>query len=141
VAQSLGLADVAIAADATRALEIAGKVTQATDGALADLSFNCASLPGTEMATILSTRDDGEIYFFSMATDFSRRHAKRRKPVRMVMAMVTPAAELAAVLRKTLHYAFCAVASIQGPVCRTTERRKVHRNGSIHAGWETESLL
>jgi len=88
VAQSLGLADVVIAADATRALGVARQVTQATDGALADLSFNCASVPGTEMATILSTRDDGEIYFFSMATDFSRAALGAEgagKPVRMLM--------------------------------------------------------
>lgn len=86
--QSLGLADVVITADATRALEVAEKATQATGGALADLSFNCASLAGTEMATILSTRDDGEIYFFSMATNFSRAALGAEgagKPVRMVI--------------------------------------------------------
>lgn len=87
-ALSLGLADVAIAADATRALDVARQVSSATDGALADLSFNCASLPGTEMATILSTRDDGEIYFFGMATDFSRAALGAEgvgKPVRMII--------------------------------------------------------
>jgi L-erythro-3,5-diaminohexanoate dehydrogenase len=88
VAHSLGLADVATAADATHALEVARQVAQATGGALADLSFNCASLPGTEMATILSTRDDGEIFFFGMATDFSRAALGAEgagKPVRMVI--------------------------------------------------------
>ena len=87
-ALSLGLADVAIAADATYALEVARQVAQATNGALADVSFNCASLPGTEMATILSTRDEGEIFFFSMATDFSRAALGAEgagKPVRMVI--------------------------------------------------------
>ena len=88
VAQSLGLADVVIAADATRALDVARQVAQATSGALADLSFNCASLPGTEMATILSTREDGEIFFFSMSTDFSRAALGAEgagRPVRMVI--------------------------------------------------------
>lgn len=88
VAQSLGLADVAIAADATLALKVAHQIAQATHGALADLSFNCASLPGTEMATILSTRDDGEIFFFSMSTEFSRAALGAEgagKPVRMVI--------------------------------------------------------
>jgi len=87
-AQSLGLADVVIAADATQALDVARRFTEATGGALADLSFNCASLPGTEMATILCTRDDGEIYFFSMATDFARAALGAEgvgKPVRMVI--------------------------------------------------------
>lgn len=88
VARSLGLADVVIAADAAHALDVARQVANATHGALADLSFNCASLPGTEMATILSTRDDGEIYFFSMATDFSRAALGAEgagKPVRMII--------------------------------------------------------
>ncbi len=84
--QSLGLADVVIPADATRALDVARQVEQVTGGALADLSFNCASVPGTEMATILSTRDDGQIYFFSMSTDFARAALGAEgagKPVRM----------------------------------------------------------
>jgi L-erythro-3,5-diaminohexanoate dehydrogenase len=88
VARSLGLADVAILADATHALDVARQVAHATYGALADLSFNCASLPGTEMATILSTRDDGEIFFFGMATEFSRAALGAEgagKPVRMVI--------------------------------------------------------
>jgi L-erythro-3,5-diaminohexanoate dehydrogenase len=88
IALSLGLTDVVIAADATHALDVTQKVARATQGALADLSFNCASLPGTEMATILSTRDDGEIFFFSMATDFSRAALGAEgagKSVRMVI--------------------------------------------------------
>jgi L-erythro-3,5-diaminohexanoate dehydrogenase len=65
---------------------VARQVEQATGGALADLSFNCASVPGTEMATILSTRDDGQICFFSMSTDFARAALGAEgagKPVRM----------------------------------------------------------
>lgn len=40
------------------------------------------------MATILSTRDDGEIYFFSMATNFSRAALGAEgagRPVRMLI--------------------------------------------------------
>ena len=88
VALDLGLADVAIPADATQALAVAQQVERATGGTLADLAFNCASLPGTEMATILSTRDDGEIYFFSMATNFSRAALGAEgagRPVRMLI--------------------------------------------------------
>jgi len=79
---------VVITADATCALDVARQAAKVTNGALADLSFNCASLPGTEMATILSTREDGEIFFFSMATDFSRAALGAEgagKPVRMVI--------------------------------------------------------
>ena len=72
LALSLGLADDVIVADAGNGLEVKRKVEEATGGALADISFNCASLPNTEMSTILATREDGRIVFFSMATDFSR---------------------------------------------------------------------
>jgi L-erythro-3,5-diaminohexanoate dehydrogenase len=71
-ARSLSLADKLIIADASNSLEVMRAVQNVTDGALADISFNCASLPNTEMSTILSTRDGGKIVFFSMATDFSR---------------------------------------------------------------------
>jgi L-erythro-3,5-diaminohexanoate dehydrogenase len=61
-----GLADTSIAADATKPLE----VYAATRGAF-DLVVNCASVPGTEMGSILSARDGGEVLFFSMATSFT----------------------------------------------------------------------
>jgi L-erythro-3,5-diaminohexanoate dehydrogenase len=72
LALSLGLVDDVIVADAGNALEVMRKVEEVTGGALADICFNCASLPNTEMAAILATREDGRIVFFSMATDFSR---------------------------------------------------------------------
>jgi L-erythro-3,5-diaminohexanoate dehydrogenase len=36
-----------------------------------DLVVNCASVPGTEMASILAVRDGGTVVFFSMATSFT----------------------------------------------------------------------
>jgi len=63
---SAGLADAWLAADATRALEVFAQ----TQGAF-DLVVNCASVPGTEMASILSAREGGEVLFFSMATSFT----------------------------------------------------------------------
>jgi len=71
-ARSLGLADSLIITDAGDGLEVMRQVEHVTGGALADISFNCASLPNTEMSAILSTRDEGRVIFFSMATDFSR---------------------------------------------------------------------
>ncbi|GAB4503934.1 MAG: L-erythro-3,5-diaminohexanoate dehydrogenase [Anaerolineales bacterium] len=68
----LGLADSLVIADAGNGLEVMREVEQVTGGKLADLTFNCASLPGTEMGSILATRDGGKIVFFGMATDFSR---------------------------------------------------------------------
>lgn len=70
--KDLALADVVIQADATQALTILERVEAATGGRLADVSLNCASAGGTEMATILSTRPDGLIVFFGMATSFAR---------------------------------------------------------------------
>ena len=61
-----GLADAWLALDATKPLE----VYAATQGAF-DLVVNCASVPGTEMGSILSARDGGEVLFFSMATSFT----------------------------------------------------------------------
>ncbi|HEY5901882.1 MAG TPA: L-erythro-3,5-diaminohexanoate dehydrogenase [Anaerolineales bacterium] len=69
---SLGLADQVISADASQSLEVFRQVEQLTGGALADLSFDTASAPHTEMAAILSTRDEGTVIFFNMATDFAR---------------------------------------------------------------------
>ena len=46
-------------------------VRGATGGALCDLVVNCASVPNTEMATILSAREGGTVIFFSMATSFT----------------------------------------------------------------------
>jgi L-erythro-3,5-diaminohexanoate dehydrogenase len=62
---ALGLADAAIAADATQPLQV---LDAARDF---DLVVNCASVPGTEMASILSAKDEGEVLFFSMATSFT----------------------------------------------------------------------
>ncbi len=70
--EKLALADVVIQADATQALAVLDQVEAATAGRLADVSINCASVGGTEMATILSTRPDGQIVFFSMSTSFTR---------------------------------------------------------------------
>ncbi len=37
-----------------------------------DISINCLSIPNTEMASILPVRDGGVVYFFSMATSFTK---------------------------------------------------------------------
>jgi L-erythro-3,5-diaminohexanoate dehydrogenase len=62
---ALGIADAAVAADATQPLSV---MEAAHDF---DLVVNCASVPGTEMASILAAKEDGEVLFFSMATSFT----------------------------------------------------------------------
>lgn len=69
--QDLRLCDEGFAADATAAIDILERVTKATNGALCDLVINCASVAGTEMASILSVKAGGTVVFFSMATSFS----------------------------------------------------------------------
>jgi L-erythro-3,5-diaminohexanoate dehydrogenase len=67
----LGLCDVALEVDATRAVQVLAAVQEASGGALCDLVVNCASVPNTEMGTLLSTREGGMAIFFSMATSFT----------------------------------------------------------------------
>ena len=69
--KGLGLCDATIAANATRGVEVMGAVLAANGGRPVDLVVNCASVPETEMASILSVRDGGTIIFFSMATSFT----------------------------------------------------------------------
>src|SRR6516165_5255057 len=67
---SLDVADVLIQGDATQALELVQKVRDAYGGHeyLADLAINVVNVPNTEFATILLTKPQGRILFFSMAT-------------------------------------------------------------------------
>ena len=39
---------------------------------LADFTVNTVSVPNTELATVLVTKDTGMVYFFSMSTDFAK---------------------------------------------------------------------
>lgn len=70
--KSANLADVYIQADATNAVEVMEKVKEATGGEMADITINCVNVPNTEMSSILATKSDGLIYFFSMATSFTK---------------------------------------------------------------------
>ncbi len=38
---------------------------------LADVTINCVNCTGTELSSILATKDDGTVYFFSMSTSFT----------------------------------------------------------------------
>ncbi len=70
--EALGVCDAIVMADATDPLEVYHKVLEANGGEKVNLSINVVNVQGTEMATILPTRDDGIVYFFSMATSFSK---------------------------------------------------------------------
>ncbi|OAT80668.1 L-erythro-3,5-diaminohexanoate dehydrogenase [Desulfotomaculum copahuensis] len=66
-----GLAGTVLQVSATDPLAVLKAVEEATGGRLADLTINCVNVPGTEMASILATKEGGTIYFFSMATSFT----------------------------------------------------------------------
>ncbi|MBS4537012.1 zinc-binding dehydrogenase [Clostridium sp. D2Q-11] len=70
--KALGLADHYIVGDATNAVDVMNRVSELTDGKMADITINNVNVPNTEMGSILATKDDGTIYFFSMATSFTK---------------------------------------------------------------------
>jgi L-erythro-3,5-diaminohexanoate dehydrogenase len=66
-----------VAADATDPVRLWREVAAAApervrDAGGFDLVVSCVNAAGAEMAAILATRQRGRIYFFSMATSFSR---------------------------------------------------------------------
>jgi L-erythro-3,5-diaminohexanoate dehydrogenase len=68
----LPFVDEVIQADARNAVDVMEKVWNATKGHMGDVVINVANIPETEMASILSARSKGIVYFFSMATSFTR---------------------------------------------------------------------
>lgn len=69
--KTLGWVDHALRVDATDALALMQAVAAVTQGKMADVVINCVNIQNTEMGSILSTREGGKIYFFSMATRFT----------------------------------------------------------------------
>jgi len=47
-------------------------VHDATDGELCDVTINVVNAANTEMSCVLSTKERGSVYFFSMATSFTK---------------------------------------------------------------------
>ncbi|MFW5981954.1 MAG: zinc-binding dehydrogenase [Halanaerobiaceae bacterium] len=70
--KELGLADAILQGDATQAVDVLNMVKEVTDGQLCDVVINNVNIPNTEMGSILSVKDGGKIYFFSMATSFTK---------------------------------------------------------------------
>jgi L-erythro-3,5-diaminohexanoate dehydrogenase len=70
--EDLELCHEVVIADATDALDVYKKVTAANNGSQVDVTFNVVNVENTEMSCILSTKDTGVVYFFSMATSFTK---------------------------------------------------------------------
>lgn len=70
--KELGLCDEIILEDALDSITVYEKVSALTNGNLADLVINAVNVENTEMTSILATKDLGTVYFFSMATSFTK---------------------------------------------------------------------
>ena len=71
VLEELKLCTDIVVADATKPLDVLEATLRANKGKEIDLCINCVNIQGTEMSSILPVRDDGVVYFFSMATSFT----------------------------------------------------------------------
>ena len=69
--KELGFCDHVFAGDATQPVAILEKMEELTNGKMADITINNVNIPDTEMTSVLSTKNDGIVYFFSMATSFT----------------------------------------------------------------------
>lgn len=70
--RSLKMAHEVIHLNAADPMAVYEAVHTATKGKLADLTINCVNVADTELSSILATRDQGVIYFFSMAVQFTK---------------------------------------------------------------------
>lgn len=68
----LNLADHVIVADATNVMDVYNRVKEIVGERGCDVTINNVNVPSTEMTSILVTKGQGLIYFFSMATSFTK---------------------------------------------------------------------
>ncbi|MFX1430327.1 MAG: L-erythro-3,5-diaminohexanoate dehydrogenase [Promethearchaeota archaeon] len=61
-----------IIGDVLKPINILEETLNVNAGQEVDISINCLSIPNTEMASILPVKDKGVVYFFSMATSFTK---------------------------------------------------------------------
>lgn len=70
--QDLGFCDVVFSGNAQDPVGMQKKIEELTGGHMADVCINNVNVPDTEMTSVLCTRDEGVVYFFSMATSFTK---------------------------------------------------------------------
>lgn len=70
--EKLGFCDHVIQADATKPVAVMEKISELTNGEMCDIVINNVNVPDTEMTSVLCTKDKGIVYFFSMATSFTK---------------------------------------------------------------------
>ncbi len=67
-----GLCHKCIVSDATTPIDVLNKTLECNKGKEVDISISCVNIPNCEMSSILPVRDGGIVYFFSMATSFTK---------------------------------------------------------------------
>lgn len=70
--QDLGFCDYVFAGNATDPVGMMEKISELTNGKMADITINNVNIPDTEMTSVLCTKEDGIVYFFSMSTSFTK---------------------------------------------------------------------
>ncbi len=70
--KSLNACDDIIIASATEPMDVYHKVLAVNNNEQVDVTINCVNVPNTEMTSILITKNTGIVYFFSMATSFTK---------------------------------------------------------------------
>jgi len=68
----LGVYHKVVVASATEPVAVLEAALAANDGQEYDVSISCVNIENCEMAAILPVRDNGIVYFFSMATSFTK---------------------------------------------------------------------
>ena len=70
--KALDICDDVIKLDATDAISCYEEILKLTNGELADVVINNVNIQNTEMGSILMCKERGVVYFFSMATSFTK---------------------------------------------------------------------
>jgi L-erythro-3,5-diaminohexanoate dehydrogenase len=70
--KKLNFCDYVFSADATQPVSVLEEIERITGGQLCDITINNVNITDTEMTSILCTKDTGLVYFFSMATSFTK---------------------------------------------------------------------
>ncbi len=70
--RELAICDEVLKLDAQNALDCYATISTETDGKFANVVINCVNIPNTELGSIMMCRDEGVVYFFSMATSFTK---------------------------------------------------------------------
>lgn len=70
--EPFGYCDSILVGDAREPMAIYGLVKEHNQNEQVDVCINVVNVPGTEMASIITTKSSGIVYFFSMATHFAK---------------------------------------------------------------------